>query len=84
VIDGDFDNGLIATVLAALGISGGSVYRVAHKQSELSARVDRLDEDRKEAERRMDEGRERLEDVRQTVTRLDTKIDTIIDLVKER
>ena len=32
----------------------------------------------------MDEGRERLEDVRQTVTRLDTKIDTIIDLVKER
>ena len=76
--------GLIATVLATLGVGGGGYWKVAHKQTELAARVDRLDEDRKKAERRMDEGRERLEDVRQTATRLDTKIDTIIDLVKER
>ena len=76
--------GLIATVRAPLGVGGGGYWKVAHKQTELAARGDRLDEDRKPAERRMDEGRERLEDVRQTVTRLDTKIDTIIDLVKER
>ena len=76
--------GLIATVLTALGVGGGGYWKVAHKQTELSARVERLDEDRKDSERQMEIGRERLEEVRQTVTRLDTKIDTIIDLVKER
>jgi hypothetical protein len=76
--------GLIATILAVMGVSGGGYWKVAHKQTELASRVNRLDEDRKEAERRMDEGRDRLEEVRQTVTRLDTKVDTIIQLVKEK
>lgn len=78
----DPDGGIIATLLAALGVGGGSFYRVAHKQSELLARVDRLDEDRKDSERQMEVGRERLEEVRQTVTRLDSKVDTIIELVR--
>lgn len=76
--------GLVATILTIMGVGGGGYWKVAHKQTELASRVDRLDEDRKEAERKMDEGRDRLEEVRQTVTRLDTKVDTIIDLVKER
>ncbi len=80
----DPENGLIAAVLTAIGVGGGGYWKVAHKQSELSARVDRLDEDRRGNERKMDEGRERLEEVRRTVTRLDTKIDTVINLVKER
>ena len=78
----DPDAGLIATLLAVLGIGGGNAYRVAHKQSELAARIERLDEDRKDSERQMEIGRERLEEVRQTVTRLDSKVDTIIDLVR--
>ena len=82
MIDGDPESGIVATVLAALGIGGGSFYRVAHKQSELAARVSRLDEDRKDSERQMEIGRERLEEVRQTVTRLDSKVDTIIELVR--
>ena len=80
----DPENGLIAAVLTAIGVGGGGYWKVAHKQSELSARVDRLDEDRRGNERKMDEGRERLEEVRRTVTRLDSKVDTIINLVKER
>jgi len=80
----DPENGLIAAVLTAIGVGGGGYWKIAHKQSELSARVDRLDEDRRDNERRMDEGRERLEEVRQTVTRLDSKVDTILNLVKER
>ncbi len=79
---GDPEAGLIATLLAAFGIGGGGFYRVAHKQTELSARVDRLDEDRRDNERQMEIGRERLEEVRQTVTKLDSKVDTIIDLVR--
>ena len=78
----DPDGGIIATLLAALGVGGGGFYRVAHKQSELAARVDRLDEDRKNSERQMEVGRERLEEVRQTVTKLDSKVDTIIELVR--
>lgn len=74
--------GLIATVLAALGVGGGGYWKVAHKQTELAARVERLDEDRKDNERQMEIGRERLEEVRQTVTRLDSKVDTIIELVR--
>lgn len=81
---GDPESGLIATLLAAFGIGGGGFYRVAHKQSELSARVDRLDEDRREAEAKLEVGRKRLEDVAQTVTRLDAKVDTIITLVTDR
>lgn len=80
----DPDAGLLATLLAVLGIGGGSAYRVAHKQSELAARVDRLDEDRRETEAKLEIGRQRLEEVRQTVTRLDAKTDHIIELVKER
>lgn len=80
----DPENGLIAAVLTAIGVGGGGYWKIAHKQSELATRVDRLDEDRRGNERKMDEGRERLEEVRRTVTRLDTKIDTIIDLVRER
>ncbi len=80
----DPENGLIAAVLTAIGVGGGGYWKIAHKQSELATRVDRLDEDRRGNERKMDEGRERLEEVRRTVTRLDTKIDTIINLVKER
>lgn len=78
----DPDGGIIATLLAALGVGGGGFYRVAHKASELAARVDRLDEDRKNNERQMEVGRERLEEVRQTVTKLDSKVDTIIELVR--
>ena len=78
----DPESGIVAAVLAALGVGGGGFYRVAHKQSELAARVDRLDEDRRESERRMEEGRGRLEEVRQAVTRLDSKTDILIDLVK--
>ena len=78
----DPDAGLLATLLAVLGIGGGNAYRVAHKQSELAARVDRLDEDRRETEAKLEIGRERLEEVRQTVTRLDSKVDTILDLVR--
>ncbi len=81
---GDPEGGLIATLLAAFGVGGGSFYRVAHKQSELTARVDRLDEDRKEAEAKLEIGRKRLEDVAQTVIRLDAKVDTIITLVTDR
>ena len=81
---GDPESGLVATVLAAFGLSGGGFYRVAHKASELSARVDRLDEDRRETEAKLEIGRQRLEEVRQTVTRLDAKPDHIIELVKER
>ena len=80
----DPDAGLLATLLAVLGIGGGNAYRVAHKQSELAARVDRLDEDRRETEAKLEIGRQRLEEVRQTVTRLDAKTDHIIELVKER
>ncbi len=80
----DPENGLIAAVLTAIGVGGGGYWKIAHKQSELATRVDRLDEDRRGNERKMDEGRERLEEVRRTVTRLDTKIDTVINLVKER
>jgi len=80
----DPENGLIAAVLTAIGVGGGGYWKIAHKQSELATRVDRLDEDRRGNERKMDEGRERLEEVRRTVTRLDTKIDTIINLVRER
>lgn len=80
----DPENGLIAAVLTAIGVGGGGYWKIAHKQSELATRVDRLDEDRRGNERKMDEGRERLEEVRQTVTRLDSKVDTIINLVKER
>ena len=77
--------GLLATLLAVLGVGGGGgIYRVAHKQSELAARVDRLDEDRRDSERKMEVGRTRLEEVRQTVTRLDTKVDTIIQIVTEK
>lgn len=79
---GDPESGLIATLLAAFGIGGGGFYRVAHRQTELAARVDRLDEDRRDNERQMEVGRERLEEVRQTVTRLDSKVDTIIELVE--
>lgn len=79
---GDPESGLIATLLAAFGIGGGGFYRVAHKQTELASRVDRLDEDRRDNERQMEVGRERLEEVRQTVTRLDSKVDTIIELVE--
>jgi uncharacterized protein HemX len=82
VTSGDPEAGLVATLLAALGVGGGGFYRVAHKQSELAARVDRLDEDRKNNERQMEVGRERLEEVRQTVTKLDSKVDTIIELVR--
>ena len=78
----DPDAGLLATLLAVLGIGGGNAYRVAHKQSELAARVDRLDEDRRETEAKLEIGRERLEEVRQTVTRLDSKVDVILDLVR--
>ena len=46
--------GLIATILAVMGVSGGGYWKVAHKQTELASRVNRLDEDRKEAERKMD------------------------------
>ena len=74
--------GLIASVLAAIGVGGSGFYRVAHKQSELNARVDRLDEDRRESERRMEEGRIRLEQVSATVARLDSKTDILIDLVR--
>ena len=81
---GDPESGLLATLLAVFGLGGGGVYRVAHKQSELNARVDRLDEDRKEAEAKLEIGRKRLEDVAQTVTRLDAKVDTIITLVTDR
>jgi uncharacterized protein HemX len=80
----DPDGGIIATLLAALGVGGGGFYRVAHKQSELAARVDRLDEDRRVAEAKLEIGRQRLEEVRQTVTRLDAKTDHIIELVKDR
>ena len=68
----DPENGLIAAVLTAIGVGGGGYWKIAHKQSELATRVDRLDEDRRGNERKMDEGRERLEEVRRTVTRLDT------------
>ena len=74
--------GLIATILTALGVGGGGYWKMAHKQTELFSRVERLDEDRKDNERQMEIGRERLEEVRQTVTRLDSKVDTIINLVK--
>lgn len=74
--------GLIASVLAALGVGGSGFYRVSHKQSELTARVDRLDEDRRESERKMEEGRIRLEQVSATVARLDSKTDILIDLVR--
>ena len=84
-MSGDPEAGLLATLLAVLGVGGGGVYhRVAHKQSELAARVDRLDEDRRDSERKMEVGRTRLEEVRQTVTRLDTKVDTIIKIVTEK
>ena len=79
---GDPEAGLVATLLAAFGLGGGGFYRVAHKASELAARVDRLDEDRRETEAKLEVGRERLEEVRQTVTRLDSKVDTILDLVR--
>ena len=78
----DPESGIVAAVLAALGVGGGGFYRVAHKQSELAARVDRLDEDRRESSRRMEEGRIRLEQVSATVARLDSKTDILIDLVK--
>ena len=84
VMSGDPDAGVLATRLAGLGVGGGGVYRVAHKQSELAARVDRLEEDRRDSERKMEVGRTRLEEVRQTVTRLDTKVDTIIKIVTEK
>ena len=76
--------GLVATVLAAFGLGGTGFYRVAHRQSELAARVDRLDEDRRQTEAKLEVGRTRLEEVRQTVTRLDTKVDTIIKIVTEK
>ena len=79
---GDPEAGLVATVLAAFGLGGGGFYRVSHKQSELDARVNRLDEDRRQTEAKLEVGRQRLEEVRQTVTRLDSKVDVILDLVK--
>ncbi len=75
--------GLIATVLATLGVGGG-VYRVTHKQRELETRIDRLDEDRKAVEKRIENGRQQLETTARTVIRLDSKVDALIDLVKEK
>jgi len=80
---GDPEAGLFATLLAVFGLGGGGVYRVAHKQSELAARVDRLDEDRRQSERKMEEGRRSLDKLRQTVTGLDSKVDVILDLVRK-
>jgi len=75
---------VFAALLAALGIGGGGVYRVTHKQRELETRINRLDEDRKAVEKRIEKGRQQLETTARTVIRLDTKVDALIDLVKEK